>query len=239
VNETLVVFNGDTEIIGTVREDVVVFNGDVVVRSGAEIGGDLITQTAPEVEDGATVRGRRTSLASIDVDAFGAWSRIAWWIGYSISSLVLGLLLLAFAPSLAARVREVAADRLGSSIGWGVALWFLLPIGAAILLVTVVGIPLGIFTLLALALIYTVGYVVASIAVGGLVLRTSPSRFVVFLVGWGILRVIGLIPFVAGWVWFLASIWGLGLLAVAIRRGTTEVPVGTVPPMPPAPVAAP
>ena len=44
VREDLFVLNGDTEISGTVNGDVVVFNGDVAVRSGAEIGGDLVTE---------------------------------------------------------------------------------------------------------------------------------------------------------------------------------------------------
>jgi hypothetical protein len=164
--------------------------------------------------------------------------RFVWWIGYSISVLVLGLLLLAFAPQLFPAVRDIVRDRLGSSIGWGFGLFFLLPIGSVILLVTVVGIPLGFFLLLALAFIYTVGYVVATLAVGSMIMRSSSSRFVVFAVGWVVLRVLALIPFVGGWLWFLASAWGLGLLAVAIRsRGvTTVVPSGSSPPMPPAPV---
>ena len=60
---------------------------------------------------------------------------------------------------------------LGSSIGWGAGLFFLLPIGSVLLLVTVVGIPLGVFTLLALAFIYTLGYVVATIGLGSRVMR--------------------------------------------------------------------
>ncbi len=239
VRESLVVFNGDAEIIGTVEQDVIVFNGSVVVRDGAEVGGDLVTQETPQVEEGATVRGDRTSVVTrFDVDMVGFAGRFVWWIGYSISTLILGLLLLAFAPQLFPAVRDIVRDRLGSSIGWGFGLFFLLPIGSVILLVTVVGIPLGLFLLLALAFIYTVGYVVATLAAGSMIMRSSSSRFVVFLVGWVVLRVVALIPFVGGWLWFLASVWGLGLLAVAIRsRGvTTVVPSGPTPPLPPAPV---
>jgi hypothetical protein len=239
VLESLLVFNGDTEITGTVEEDVFVFNGDVVVRSSAVIGGDLITQGTPQVEEGATIRGEQKGVATeIDFEAVGFGGRVLWWVAYSVSVLILGLLLLLFAPQLFPRVRDAVRDRLGSSIGWGAGLFFLLPIGAVILLVTVVGFPLGIFTLLALALIYTLGYVIATLAVGAMVMRTSPSRFVVFLVGWVILRALALIPVVGGVVWFLASVWGLGLLAVAIRyRAETSVaPVGPTPPVPPAPV---
>ena len=174
--------------------DVVVFNGDVAVRSGAEIGGDLVTQSTPQVEDGATIRGSQTNVATkFDYDMGGFAGRFVWWLGYTVSVLILGLLLLAFAPHLDDAVVEAIRARLGSSIGWGVALFFLLPIAAVLLLVTVVGIPLGLFVLFALALIYTIGYTVATHGVGRLVMRTS-SRYVAFLVGLVILRTLALIP---------------------------------------------
>jgi hypothetical protein len=239
VRESLVVLNGDAEVSGTVRQDVIVLNGDLVVRSGAEVGGDLVTQSTPQVEDGATVRGERKNVATeFKIDEVGFGGRVAWWIAYSISVLILGLLVLVFAPQLFPAVREAARTRLGASIGWGAGLFFLLPIGSVLLLVTVVGLPLGIFLLLALAFIYTLGYVVATIAVGGRIMQSS-ARFVSFLVGWVLLRLVALIPFLGGWLWFLGCVWGLGLLAVAIhRRPTTETPSPAMPPMPPAPVGA-
>ena len=243
VEESLVVFNGDAEVTGTVGGDVVVFNGDLVVRSGAEVDGDLVTNSTPTVEDGATVNGDQVSVVTrFDVDLIDFGSRLAWWIGYTVSSLVLGLLLLAFAPRLESKVRAAVNDRLGPSIGWGAGLFFLLPIGSVLLLVTIVGIPLGLFTMLALALIYSVGYVVAATAIGGRILRDpTTSRFFTFLAGWLPLRLLALIPFVGGWLWFLASAWGLGLLAVAIRSGSMVTPPPTMPtaPVPPAPPPAP
>jgi hypothetical protein len=217
-----------------------VFNGDLVIRSGAEVGGDLVTRSTPEVEDGATVSGERSSpMVRLDVDFIDFAGRVAWWVGYSVSTLVLGLVLLAFAPALAPAVLDVVRFRLGASIGWGVGLFFLLPVAAVLLLITLVGIPLGLYLLFALALIYTLGYVVALFAVGGQLLRSNPSRYLAFLVGWLVLRLLALIPVAGGLLWFLASVWGLGLLAVAIRRGSTVAPeTPATPPMPPAPVAA-
>jgi hypothetical protein len=240
VRESLVVLNGDAEVSGTVRQDVIVLNGDLVVRSGAEVGGDLVTQSTPQVEDGATVRGDRKSVATeFKIDEVGFGGRIVWWVAYSVSVLILGLLLLLFAPQLFPAVREAARTRLGASIGWGAGLFFLLPIGAVLLLVTVIGLPLGIFLLLALAFIYTLGYVVATLAAGSMIMRSSSNRFVVFLVGWVVLRLVALIPFLGGWLWFLGCVWGLGLLAVAIhRRPTIDTPAPAMPPMPPTPVGA-
>jgi hypothetical protein len=63
---------------------------------------------------------------------------------------------------------------------------------------------------------------------------------VAFLVGWLILRGLGLIPFLGGLVWVLASIAGLGALVIA-ARGSTSVPVPppTAPPLPAAPIPEP
>ncbi len=146
VRDTLVVLNGDAEVTGTVRQDVVVLNGDLVVRSGAKVGGDLVTRSAPTVEEGATVRGVRKSVATeFKIDEIGFGGRFVWWVAYSVSVLILGLLLLVFAPQLFPSVREAARTRLGSSIGWGAGFFFLLPIASVLLLITVVGLPLGIF----------------------------------------------------------------------------------------------
>lgn len=237
VRDDLVVFNGDTEVSGTVEGNVVVLNGSITVRSSAVIEGDLVTNATPDVEDGATIRGSRQNVATnIDWDVAWFASRFIWWLGYSVSVLILGLLLLAFAPQLDDRIVNAVRSRLGATIGWGAALWFLIPIAAGILLFTVVGTPLGLVLLLGLALIYTLGYVASIVGVGRL-LMTSSSRYVAFLVGWLILRGLALIPVVGGILWFVASAWGLGLLAVAIRSSArSETPPMAPPPPMPVPV---
>jgi hypothetical protein len=238
VTESVVVFNGRTEISGTVQEDVVVFNGRVVIRSEAEVGGDVASQQDPEIEEGATVRGSVQNIANrVDWENLGFAGRLAWWIGYTVSTLILGLLLLLFVPRLDPAIVDVVRTRIGAGFGFGAAAFFLIPIVAVILLVTIVGIPLGIFVLLGLALIYTLGYVAGAHALGRLVIKPPTSRFLAFLAGLGILRLVALIPVAGGLVWFAAAIFGLGALAVAARRpARVIVETSTVPP-PPATVA--
>jgi hypothetical protein len=237
VTESVVVFNGRTEISGTVQEDVVVFNGRVVIRSGAEVGGDVASQQDPEIEEGATVRGSVQSIANrIDWAELGFAGRFAWWIGYSVSTLILGLLLLLFTPGVDRAIVDVVRTRIGAGFGFGAAAFFLTPIAAVILLVTIVGIPLGIFLLLGLALIYTVGYVVGALALGRLLVKPPNSRFLAFLAGLGILRLAGLIPVVGGLVWLVTAIFGLGALVVAARRPAPAIVETTMVPPPPATV---
>jgi hypothetical protein len=235
VEQSLVVFNGRTEIIGTVAGDLVVFNGEVILRSGSRVGGDVVSLETPVREDGATVGG---SIQDLE----GRWNywdatfigRLAWWLAFTVSTLVLGMGLLLLASSgLDAISIRALRDRLGGTIGFGVLVFLVLPLVAALLLVTVVGIPLGLFLLLGLALVYTVGYVIGALAIGRLVVKPPTSRYLAFLAGWGALRVLALIPFVGGLAWLAATVIGLGTLWVGARaRRTGEVGPAVVPPMP-------
>ena len=240
VRETLVVFNGRTEITGTVEEDVIVFNGDVLIRSGARVGGDVISLEDPQIEDGATVEGNVTDLTRrwnvYDVTFVG---RVAWWLGYTVSTLVLGLVLLLLAPRLDLAAIRVMRDRAAGAIGFGVLAFVLIPIVAVLLLVTIVGIPLGLFLLLALALLYSIGYVVGTLALARLFVKEPTSRYVAFLAGWAVLRVLALVPFLGGLAWTVATVLGLGTLWVAGRTGPREIQeTPAAAPVPPPPVAS-
>jgi hypothetical protein len=220
----LVVFNGRTEIIGTVEEDVVVFAGDVVLRSGSRVGGDVISLEDPQVEEGATIGGRVDDLATrwnlYDV-TFGG--RFAWWVAYTVSTLVLGLVLVLLARGVDRASVRALRERLGATIGLGLLVFVLLPIVAGLLVATIVGIPLGLSLLFALALVYSIGYVICALALGRLVVKDPTSRYVAFLVGWGALRVIALVPFLGGISWTLSTLLGLGMLWVTARAAPSEV----------------
>lgn len=223
----LVVFNGRTEITGTVEEDVVVFAGDVVLRSGSRVGGDVISLEDPQIEEGATIGGNVDDLSTrwnlYDVTFAG---RFAWWLAYTVSTLVLGLVLLLLALRLDRASVRALRDRLWATIGFGLLALALLPVVAGLLIGTIVGIPLGLFLLFALALVYSIGYVVCALTLGRLVVKEPASRYVAFLVGWGVLRLIALVPFLGGIAWLVSTALGLGMLWVAARGGSSETRPG-------------
>src|SRR6266542_6583244 len=84
----------------------------------------------------------------------------------SVSTLLLGLLLLVLGPHAADAVGRAGREAVGASIGWGAALMFGLPVAGFLLLVSLVGIPFGIGLLLGLALLYSIGYVEAAWVLG-------------------------------------------------------------------------
>jgi hypothetical protein len=230
VNGSLTAFDAPVTIAGRVNGDVVVFNGRVELRSGANVTGDVVSQDAPVVAAGATIGGA-TRRVQTDVrwDGLGWVGAFAWWLAVSVSTLVVGLVLLWLVGRGAARIAEAGRTRVGAAIGWGLLIFFALPILGIIALVTVVGIPLGIGLLAALGLIYAVGYSASAWILGRSIVRARTAWIVAFLVGWAILRAVALVPILGGLIWFAAVVFGLGALIVAIWRVRAAATVAPAP----------
>jgi hypothetical protein len=220
VEGSLTAFDAPVTISGRVTGDVVVFNGQVVLRSGGTVTGDVVSQSSPVVAPGATIGGQtRRVETNVNWKGFGWVGRLAWWLAVSVSTLVVGLVLVWLAGRGAAWILEAGRTQVGPAIGWGLLVFFGLPILAICALVTLVGIPLGLGLLAALGLLYALGYGASAWILGRSLLRPPTAWVVAFLVGWAILRVVALVPILGGLVWFAAVVFGLGVLVVAIWRG--------------------
>jgi hypothetical protein len=226
VRGDLVVVDGNLRISGTVAGDVVTIADRATLAPGARVGGDLVyADKRPLVPGGATVEGD-VSRVNIDevTDPVGFIGAVAVWIAVTVSALVLGLLLLWLAPRALDAAYAAASTSLGPTIGWGLLLFFGLPILAVIALVTLVGIPLGVALLLALVPLYALGYTTAAWLLGRRLVRPPRARILAFLAGLAILRVLAIIPILGGIVGFAAVVVGLGALLVATWRARREYP---------------
>ena len=229
VDGAVVALNGDVRVTatGVVEEAVVAMNGTAIIEDGARVGGDVVSSRSPQVAPEATVEGE-TRTVRFSLRALGVLFWIAWWLAVTISTLVLGLLLLALAPRAMAAALTVARTEVGPAIAWGVAVAIGLPVVSVLVMFSVVGIPLGLLGLLSLALIFTLGYVVGALAVGRLMVKEPASRYWAFLAGLLVLRLVGLVPVVGGLVTFVAFVYGLGALAIAAWRAARREPAPIV-----------
>jgi len=218
VDGDIFVGDGDVTVRGEVTGDVLTFNGKPILGRRAQIGGDLrYGKGRPQVASGATVEGNIEKIDAADFGDFGGIAYIAIWLAATVSVFLLGLLLLLLAPKAADAVVKTARTSKVASLLWGLLLFFLIPILAAVCIITLVGIPLGIGLLLALIPIYALGYTAATFVVGRLILSRS-ARILAFLVGLIILRALALIPIASSIIWFFVTIFGLGAIFVAILR---------------------
>jgi cytoskeletal protein CcmA (bactofilin family) len=226
---SIVAISAPVRISGTVDGDVITLAKRITLTPSATINGDLIyADERPIVPPGATVYGDVRHLHASDLSIpFGAFIavHIAIWLAVTLSSLALGLVLLWLAPRVADAAFDAARTGPGPAIGWGAAVFFGLPLAAIVALVTLVGIPLGLTVLLALLPLFAIGYVTSASLLGGAIV-TDPERgrIAQFLAGWGILRAIALIPFLGGLAALGATVFGLGVLAVALWRARSAPP---------------
>ena len=248
------VASGDARIEGHVDGDVVVLSGDALV-SGA-IDGDLVlasgharlTRTArvagdvrygdehPTVSPLARVDGDVTNedwTSGIDFLPFLGGFLI--WLAVGFSFLVLGSLLLLMAPRAADYLEGRARERIGPLIAIGIAILIALPVAAFLAAITVLGLPLALGILLAMAPLGVLAYTIAAYVLGRRIVQAPRNRILAFLVGLAILRVAALVPILGIFVGLAAVVFGLGLIGAAIgaARDPKKKPSGPPPPPPP------
>ena len=228
--------SGPVRISGRVDGDVIAVSDRAFLDPTARVGGDLrYGDERPILARGARVDGSVSNENWSDaVNGWGWVGRFAWWLAVSVSTLVVGVLLLALAPRALRAAEEAGRRQLVPAIGWGVAIMIGVPVLVVVALVTLVGIPFGIGLLLALIPVGAVAYVTCAWILGRRVAGRQTSPWLALLAGWGILRALALIPVAGFLVGLAATVVGLGALAVALwqarrPRAAAEAPERPVP----------
>ncbi len=232
----VVVFSGRVEVHGVVTGDVVVLegpvtvtgqvNGSVIAADGvirlvesARVGGDVLSAEPIVLRPGAKVAGDTRGETRFSLEApLAVLGELLGPISISISVLLVGLVLVLLAPRAADAVVDAVGAAPLASLGWGVLVILSLPVAAVALVVSVLGVPLGLALFLSLGLWWLVGLAWASWCAGRALVRTSHGRVRVFLAGWAILAAVGLVPILNAAVWTLAPVLGVGAMLVAAWR---------------------
>jgi cytoskeletal protein CcmA (bactofilin family) len=234
-----VVFSGSSRGAAEFYADTVQINGriagnlrvrarSVSLAKGAIVDGDAVFETLdePQIDVGATIRGRQTVTMPMrhQVDRrniFVTWgAAVLFGVG---AGLVLGIILLIAARPFVERAIDAVRDAPVRSALVGLAVFILVPLVASLIMVTVVGIPIGLLILLAFPLAVAIGLVLAAFGLADRILnrdraeRSAGGQFVSLLVGVIILAVVGLIPILGFVVGVLALLVGLGALWQALR----------------------
>jgi hypothetical protein len=213
-------------ITGGVGGDVVALDGRITVRAGAFVRGDVVSRRQPNVAPD-TVRGK---VKKLNVPNLFTGFLIAFllylWVAVTVSVGILALLFVLLFPR-AADATAATGRRFWPTLGWGALIGIVGPILGVLVLVTIVGIPLGLGILSAFSVLAPLGYVASSLVLGRLMVKGTAmaSRVGAFFAGFGILRAGALIPGLGFVLWFLACIYGLGALTQAAwRAGRARAP---------------
>jgi hypothetical protein len=230
--------SGPVRVTGRIDGDLIAVSDRAVLGHTARVGGDLrYGDERPVLARGATVGGKVKNENWADAANGWGWvSLLGWWLAVSVSTLVVGLLLVGLAPAALYAAERAVRERVGAAVAWGLGIAIGVPLLAVLALVTLVGIPFGIALLLAAIPVLLVAYATSAWLLGRRLLRSrSTSRWGPLFLGWGILRLLALVPVFGALVGLVATVVGLGALAVALWRAGR--PPATA--QPGAPAAAP
>jgi hypothetical protein len=202
----------------------------------------LVHQTG-NAEVGGEVKDAASYLLGIGLVL--APALILLWIGFGLAGIVAGMLLAGLLPRQVRDAEVLITREPARTLVTGIAGLFAFPIVAVLLMITVVGAPLGIgMLLMAWPLAAFAGYLVAGVWIGDWVLRqTARERdaarpYMAAAVGVLVLEALSIVP-VLGFVVAIASLFGFGAVLLLSLRALRSRPTAQ-PPVPgtfPAPVA--
>jgi len=164
-----------------------------------------------------------------------------WRIIFTGTFILFGLALAGLMPKFAVETVE-SAGQVGASLGLGVLVFFGVLIASIIACVTIVGLFVGISSLM----LWAVMLMAAEIVVGGLVGQWIMGRsdefwpfFLRVAIGVAAIRVITSLPVIGGWAGFAVGVWGMGAISLALYRRLQPAIAPNIPPVPMPPLSTP
>ncbi|NEU55393.1 polymer-forming cytoskeletal protein [Halorussus sp. MSC15.2] len=215
---------GSVVLDGEVGGDAQIGADTITLGPTAVIGGDLTYDGNLDRADGARVAGEIRQDSSPDAAVGPAGLVVPKWLagvyGF-LANLVLGAILLLAFPRFSNGTAERAADNPLRSGGIGLLSFVGIPVLFVLLLISLVGIPLGLLVVLLYPLVLWVGYVYGAFSLGawGLGLADTDSRWLALAAGLLAVSVVGFVPILGGIVQFLVLLVGVGAFALGAWRG--------------------
>jgi hypothetical protein len=228
----LAIAGGNVTIDGPVGGSVTVSGGQLELGPNARIagkltfrGGHLEQDPAAQVTGGVT-RTHRSDRHWNAGPFKGGWVvRGMWTLGLMLLAAVLAGAL----PGPARRAQEELRSRPWLAALFGMLALICIPIAAVVVMITIIGIPLGLLAILGYAALLVVGYVATAVLLSGLVLdryNAQAATRTAWRVGAAVAAMLVLstlahTPLIGGFIGLVALVMGVGAIVGAIvhRRG--------------------
>lgn len=218
---------GRIDVAGQVGGDAMLAGGSVTLASTATIDGDVEYDTGEDgafTDEGATVRGsvtRNEKLSGTDEGVeFPAVSGPVFGVYGFLVNVVVGALLLLVLPRTTERIADRVKNAPLRTGGIGLGALIGVPIGLALVAITIVGLPVTLAGLVAYGLAVWIATVYGRYAVGAVIVSYTDveSRWVALFVGLVVVAVLVRIPVLGGVIEFVVLLLGLGAIADRLYR---------------------
>ncbi len=209
-------------INGRVNGNVTAYGENVTIGDNAVITGTLKYSEDSEltISDSATVGEKvveKNPKVSINTTKSNFISKVTNTFFDLANILLIGLLIMLFMPKTFEKIKEMKANSILKSLGFGFLTLIAVPIASIVLLITVVGISTSIIALLFyfvsiyLSTVFA-SYYLANLAIG----NKLNNKYLLFVIGAFLLSVLKLIPFIGTLVSICSLLIGLGLIVILL-----------------------
>lgn len=137
-----------------------------------------------------------------------------------IGVLLVGIITIAIFPNLFKKVtktnEKLNVNEVLKKLGLGFLMLFFLPVVAIMLFITVIGLSLGVISLIIYGLAIYYSIIIAGCVIGNLILtkliKRKENAYLSLLIGVVLITIIKLIPFVGPFIGFISLLFGLGII---------------------------
>lgn len=219
---------------GLIKGDVRNGHECLTVSSTATLQGKLVytSRRGANIESGAQIKGTLSRFVPEEgkrLYSFNIW----WYIISFLMYILVGIVFILLSPIRIRKMTDAIRRHPWASLGWGTVLLIVIYIAALIVCATIVGIPLGLISLILYSIAIYITQIVAGLFIGKWIIgnfgqvETKAVLIGALALGLAILRLLSFIPYVVFIIGLAAVLFGLGSLLVSqkhlVKQPETEI----------------
>ncbi len=234
VNGDVYLGAGQAVVSGVINGDLTIEAEDISISDTAQINGNLIYKSNNEIKDlnkeniSGTVE--YTPISEIDLSGVGVNTGtvgglavgagiVAQITGFIVGLLMLfivGLAMVLIVPGFSDRTSKFFTGQIGWSLLYGLVAMIVLPVLSILIMITIIGLPLGIITLVLYFVGLYIAKVVAAMSVGSAIIGRKKKNLSILVLslalGLFIYELITMIPIVGGFINLVMVMVGYGAI---------------------------
>ncbi|QEK13116.1 polymer-forming cytoskeletal protein [Crassaminicella thermophila] len=217
----------DIKINGKIKGDVILETENLIFGPNAKIDGNLVYNAPKKIEikngivSGNIIYkpyGKKIGIEEKNIKkGFNLLNILRKGIPI-LSYLIIGTILVLVFSNFMKKTSTMIDKKPWHSLGIGIVGFIVIPIASILIMITVVGIPIGVISLILYGLLLYLAKIPAALLIGQKLLRNESKLLIKMIIGLIILSFVSFIPYLGKFISFMAIIFGIGSYLLNLKE---------------------